>query len=466
MRVLFVSSEIYPYAKTGGLADVSAALPKALRDKGVDVVSVMPLFSVVDTAKHGIKKSTITFDITLNHHIYHFDVYKKGSTYFIANSVLYERDAMYGSYSDNGIRFGLFAHAVMKLAARLKEPFDVFHLNDWQSALVAYLAKTRLKPSPRVILTIHNLAFQGVFKKSCMNDLEIGWDAFTMHRFEFYDKVNFLKGAIAYSDRIIAASPQYAKEIQTVEFGCDLDSFLRDNVHKLSGILNGIDTAEFNPVSDPYLHKRYRSVTSKGRSENKAFLLEKLGLSHPQRPLFIFIGRFAWQKGVGTILESIQALSRLHINVAVLGSGEPYYDSSFKALKGAYPNISVTLGYDEELARMMYASADFMMMPSMYEPCGLNQMIAMAYGCIPIVRATGGLMDSVTDMDDEQFEERGCGIVFDKLDRYSFLLAVARAIALYGEPGLFEALKTHNNRVDNSWATRADEYIAVYQQRR
>lgn len=466
MRILFVSSEIYPFAKTGGLADVSAALPKALRDKGEEVISVMPLFSVVDIKKHGIKKSTLAFDIILNSHLFHFDVYQKDATYFIANPALFKRDSMYGEYDDNAVRFGFFAYAVMKLAEKLGGRFDVFHLNDWQSALVAYLAKTRLKKPPRVVLTIHNLAFQGVFHKRYMNDLEIGWDAFTMHRFEFFDKINFLKGAIAYSDSVIAASPRYAEEIQTKAYGCDLDSFLRDNAHKLSGILNGIDVDEFNPAKDPFLQAKYRSVLSKKRDENKAMLLERLGLENPQWPLFIFIGRFAWQKGVGTILEAMQALGTLRANVAILGSGDPYYNDSFASLSHHYPNVAVTLGYDEALARTMYASADFMMMPSVYEPCGLNQMIAMRYGAIPIVRETGGLADSVGDMDDVWHDATGVGIVFKELDRYSFLTAIARGLALYNDKERFSKVIEHNGNVDNAWATRADDYLAVYRQRR
>ncbi len=466
MRILFVTSEIYPFAKTGGLADVSSALPKALRDKGEEVISVMPLYAAVERKKYGITKSKIAFDIVLNHHIYHFEVYKKGDVYFIANPALFERDAMYGEYDDNAMRFGFFAYAVMALADKLGGGFDVFHLNDWQSALVAYLAKTQLKKPPRVVLTIHNLAFQGSFDKRFMDDLEIGWDAFTMHRFEFFDKVNFLKGAIAYSDTIVAASPGYAKEIQTPEFGCDLDSFLGDNAHKLVGILNGIDTDEFDPARDPALKVKYRSVSSKKKGENRTVLLERLGLEHPEWPLFIFIGRFAWQKGISVILETVQALGTLHANVAILGSGETYYNDSFTALRGVFPNVAVTLGYDEELARMMYASADFLMMPSVYEPCGLNQMIAMRYGCVPIVRATGGLADSVGDLDREWHAATGCGIVFERLDRFSFLTAVARALALYGDRAELDRVIEHNRQVDNSWATRAGEYLAVYRQRR
>lgn len=467
MRILFVSSEIYPFAKTGGLADVSAALPKALKEGGEEVVSVMPLFSVVDRKKHGIRKSKIAFDIVVNDHLVHFDVYRKGETYFLANSALFERDSLYGEYEDNALRFGFFAHAVMALAAELGGGFDVFHLNDWQSALVAYLAKTKLKKPPRVVLTIHNLAFQGLFDKSYMDDLGIGWDAFTMHRFEFFDKINFLKGAIAYSDRVVAASPRYADEIQTPQFGCDLDSFLRDNSHKLSGVLNGIDTVEFNPAKDPHLVAPYRSTASKKRTENRNALLKRLKLDHPEWPLFIFIGRFAWQKGVGAILEAMRAFGALHANVAILGSGDRYYQDSFATLKGAYSNVAVTLGYDEELARMMYASADFIMMPSVYEPCGLNQMIAMRYGAVPIVRETGGLADSVTDLDRVKgTAATGIGIVFQELDRYAFLTAIARALALYGEKERFAEVIEHNGNVDNSWATRAREYLAVYRTRR
>lgn len=467
MRVLFVTSEIYPFAKTGGLADVSGALPKAMEAKGVDIVSVMPLYASVEKEKFALEMCDFSFNILLNHHIYPCQIFRKENVYFIANSTLFERDSLYGEYEDNGIRFGVFAYAVMELAKYLSAAWDVIHLNDWQSALVAYLAKVRYKMEVKVILTIHNLAFQGVFPKELMADLEIGWDAFTLHRFEFYDQMNFLKGAIAYSDHIVAASPEYGREIQTSELGCGLDSFLRDNSHKLCGILNGIDTDEFNPKTDPYLFKNYDDVLSNDKKQNKIKLLHELGLEHPERPLFIFIGRFTWQKGINTILESLSYLKDLEINIAILGNGEPYYNSSFGALEGVYPNVAIQLGYDERLARMLYASGDYLLMPSVYEPCGLNQMIAMAYGCVPIVRATGGLVDSVANIGDHpSSSERGNGIVFEKLDRFSFLLALSRALALYANPKRYLALIEHNHTIDNSWDTRAQEYLSLYRMRR
>jgi starch synthase len=467
MRVLFVSSEIYPYAKTGGLADVSGALPDALAAHGAEVVSVMPLYGSIDRKKHKLKKSPFAFDIVLNGHVFSCEVFLSGAVYFIASPALFEREELYGEYTDNGVRFGVFSYAAMELAKLLKGSWDVIHLNDWQSAFVAYLVKTRYKMKAKVILTIHNLAFQGVFPKTLMNDLEIGWDAFTMHRFEFYDRVNLLKGAIAYSDKVVAASPRYAREIQTPLFGCDLDAFLRDSSHKLSGILNGIDTNEFDPAKDPYLEKRYRQVVSKSKTANRVKLLERLGLEHPERPLFVFIGRFAWQKGVGTLLEALHYLHSLEVNIVVLGSGESYYNNSFASLAGAYPNVAVRLGYDEGLARMIYAAGDYLLMPSVYEPCGLNQMIAMAYGCVPVVRATGGLIDSVADLSDAPFpEERGVGIVFEELDRFSFLVAISRALALYANPKRYESVISHNKNIDNSWATRARAYLSLYQERR
>lgn len=465
MRVLFVSSEIYPYAKTGGLADVSSALPKALREKGAEVVSIMPLYASIERKKYGLEKCAISFDIVLNRHIYPCDVFYKGDTYFIANTTLFERDSLYGEYEDNGLRFGVFAYAVMELAIRLKPSWDVIHLNDWQSALVSYLVKVRYKLDTRVVLTLHNLAFQGIFPKELMNDLEIGWDAFTLHRFEFYDQINFLKGAIAYSDQVVAASPRYALEIQTPQYGCDLDSFLRDNSYKLSGILNGIDTTEFNPASDPALFKPYPDVLSENKQANKVKLLEELELKYPQRPLFVFIGRFSWQKGVSVILETLHSVQVLEINVVILGSGERYYNDSFASVAGAYSNVAVRLGYDERLARMIYAAGDFLLMPSVYEPCGLNQMIAMTYGCIPIVRLTGGLADSVADIRDEAFPiERGVGIVFEELDRFSFLLALSRALALFSNTKRFQAVIRHNQCVDNTWTTRAEKYFSLYQE--
>ena len=463
MRVMFVTSEIYPYAKTGGLADVSSALPKYLIEKGADVTSVMPLYSSIDKQKHGLKKCDFSYEIVLNHHLYPCNIFQKENVYFIEIDSLFDRDSLYGEYEDNGIRFGVFAYAVMELAAYLNTSWDVLHLNDWQSSLIAYLAKVRYKLDAKIIFTIHNLAFQGIFPKETLNDLEIGWDAFTMHRFEFFDKINFLKGAVAYSDHIVAASPQYAKEIQTPEFGCGLDSFLRFNRHKLTGILNGIDASEFNPEHDPYVYKKYHDVTSKKKSFNKIHLLKELGLEYPNRPLFIFIGRLAWQKGVSVILETLPAMAKMDINVIILGSGERFYNESFMSMSDAYSNIAVRIGYDEALARKIYAGGDFLLMPSMYEPCGLNQMIAMAYGCVPIVHSTGGLLDSVAPLRDDVFPvERGSGIVFDEMDRYSFLVGICQALALYANAERYDALLQHNHQVDNGWNVRADAYLSLY----
>lgn len=463
MKVLFVTSEIYPYAKTGGLADVSSALPKYLIQKGVEVISVMPLYRSIDRKKHGLKKCNFSFEVLLNRHMYPCEIYYKENVYFIGIHSFFDRDSLYGEYEDNGLRFGVFGYAVMELSKRLSPAWDILHLNDWQSALIPYLAKTRYKLEAKIIFTIHNLAFQGIFQKDLLDDLEIGWDAFTMHRFEYFDKINFMKGAIAYSDHVVAASTQYASEIQTDQFGCGLDSFLRNNRHKLTGILNGIDITEFDPKNDPYVYKKYNKPTYKKKTLNKAHLLEELKLEHPNRPLFVFIGRLAWQKGVSAILEALPAMAKMEINIVILGSGERFYNESFVSMSQGYSNIAVTIGYDEELARKIYAGADFLMMPSVYEPCGLNQMIAMAYGCVPMVHSTGGLADTVAAYNNEPFPlNRGLGIVFDDLDRYSFLVGICQALALYANPKRYDALIQYNRHIDNGWGRRADAYLTLY----
>ncbi len=463
MRVLFVSSEIYPYAKTGGLGDVAAALPEALIKDGIEVVSVMPLYASVSCERFGIQKSDLRVDVTLSGHHYTFGVYQKGSVYFLDNPEFFHRETPYGNYPDNDLRFGLFAYGTMELM-KLLGHFDAIHVNDWQSGLVPFLAKERYEFSGKVVCTIHNLAYQGVFHKSSVERLGIGWDHFTMHRFEFFDQVNFLKGAIAYSDYVVAASPGYAKEIQTPTFGCDLDQFLRDNSHKLRGILNGIDTEEFSPDKDQRLFVPFAKAKDPGKSENKVRLLEALGLGLPDAPLLVFIGRFAWQKGVDVLYETLHDLQELHMNIAILGEGEHHLNEAFASLKGAYPNISVTVGYDETLARRMYAAGDFLLMPSRYEPCGLNQMIAMRYGCLPIVRRTGGLNDTVCDIHERDHiaPRQGLGICMDGVDRYNMLHGVARAVSLYADKGLWQKITAYNEKVDNSWRESARAYGALY----
>lgn len=471
MNVLFASSEIFPYAKSGGLADVAHSLPNELREVA-KVYTVMPLYSSVDRKKYDISYSGFSFDIWLNGTKHQIDLYRQSKNsfeLFLYNPILCDRESLYndsfGDFGDNQLRFGLFSYAVIETMLRLELKIDAIHLNDWQSALVALLAKTKYHLTQKIVFTIHNLAYQGIFHKSAMNELELNWEeCFKSDRFEYFDQVNFLKAGIFYSDVITTVSPTYALEIQTPSFGHTLESMLITHSHKLKGIINGISYDVFNPSSDKNIYKNFDIQSYDLKLKNKTKLCKELNLSEPNRPLFIFIGRFADQKGVDLILQSLHLLKDFEINVAILGSGERYYNGVFTKLIDKYPNIHIRVGYDESFARKLYASADFLLMPSIFEPCGLNQMIMMRYGGVPIVAKTGGLKDTVVDFSDSSnhTKEIGVGVTFEEYNLFWYMHAITKAISLYSNQKKYIKFAKHNMSVDNSWKHSAKEYLRVY----
>jgi starch synthase len=471
MNILFTSSEIYPYAKTGGLADVAQSLPEALR-KTETVYTVMPLYNMIDRKKFNIVDSGLSFEYWLCGVRHQFDIFVNKNIkedIFIYNPILCDREGLYhdsyGDFGDNGLRFGLFAYAVLETMIRMKLKIDVIHVNDWQTSLISLLVKTKYKLPQKVILTIHNLAYQGIFPKSIMDVLELDWDiCFKPESFEHHDGVNFLKAGIFYSDEVTTVSPTYKDEIQTKLFGNDLDKTLRDNNYKLTGILNGISYEIFDPKTDTMVYKNFDIKSYKNKFENKKKVLDSFGLFGYERPLFIFIGRFTNQKGIDLLIQSFEFMKDFEINMIILGSGEKHYDKIFEQLQGRYHNIHIEIGYDESLARKLYAAADFLLMPSIFEPCGLNQMISMKYGTIPIVAKTGGLKDSVIDFSDVPFFEdfEGIGITFEEKNSFWFMHALTKAISLYAFHPKFVQISKHNMKVDYSWSKSAKKYIELY----
>jgi starch synthase len=471
MNILFASSEIFPYAKSGGLADVAHALPQTLKEFAT-VYTIMPLYDIIDRKKHEIVDAKCSFCYTLNHITHQFDLYyKKNSptTFFIYNPVLCNRTGLYhdkyGDFGDNALRFGLFSYAILELIRVQNLCIDVFHLNDWQTALVALLAKTKYHLKQKIVLTIHNLAYQGVFSKSVMDELQLGWkECFTFSGIEYFDSVNFLKAGINYSDVVTTVSASYANEIQTPLFGSGLDETLKANAYKLTGILNGISTEVFNPKTDELIYKNYDETCLKDKKFNKEKLLKALNLQGTAKALFVFIGRFTQQKGVDLLLESLHLLKDFDANFIILGEGEPYYNERFKQYQGRYDNICIELGYNEALSRKLYAAADFLLMPSTFEPCGLNQMIAMRYGTMPIVSKTGGLKDTVMDFTDVQdiHNSFGIGITFEEHHPFWFLHAIGKAFSLFTNKTKYKQLIEHNMQLDFSWKTSAQSYLQLY----
>lgn len=474
MRVLFCASEMYPYAKSGGLGDVAASLPLALREQ-IDIYTIMPLYQTIDRDKYNIKFSGISFDYVLSGVRHQIDIFvNKNNPYelFVYNPILCDREGLYndryGDFGDNALRFGLFSYACIETMFHMNLKIDVFHINDWQTSLVALLAKTKYNLPQKVVLTIHNLAYQGIYPKSTVDLLQLDWDkCFKPEALEYFDNVNLLKAGIYFSDEVTTVSPTYAQEIQTKLFGNDLEDTLQSNNYKLTGILNGIDYTNFAPDIDTMIYKKFDLTTYKLKDKNKQLLLQELGFEQTNKPLFVFIGRFTHQKGIDLLIESLNFMKDFEANFIILGSGEPHYNEIFNNISVSYPNVYIKVGYDESFSRKLYAGSDFLLMPSLFEPCGLNQMICMKYGCLPIVSTTGGLKDSVTDFTNVDYNNlknyNGLGISYQEHNMFWFLHAIAKALSLYGNYEKFKLVSKHNMGVDNSWKNSIKRYLEIYE---
>lgn len=459
MKVMFASSEIFPYAKSGGLADAADALPQVL-SSDVDISSVMPLYGFMNKKKLDYSD---TFKLTFGGTDYKIDLYTKENngikTYFIEAPFLSDTQNLYGDqdgdYPNNDLRFGIFCMAIVELSTRLK--VDILHLNDWHTALAALFIKER-HSEIKTVFTIHNLAYQGLFEKSSVERLGIDKKYFTIDGLEFYSKMNFLKAAIAYSDSITTVSPTYAKEILTKEFGCGLDGFLACHKDKLTGILNGINTVIFNPKKDKNIPVSFDKNSLENKYENKVQFIKKSTLKDPRKPLFVMVSRLVEQKGVDLLIDSLDSILEKKLNLFVVGEGSVEYVKKLKEFSKRYDNFEFFDGYDESLSHQTYAAADFLLMPSRFEPCGLNQMIAMRYGTIPIVHAVGGLKDSVH----EEAALCGGGIIYEKQSKQEFLSAIDRALKLKKEGKKIRTLIESNMDCDFSFKHSALEYIEVY----
>lgn len=464
--LLFVASEVYPFVKTGGLADVAHSLPRALSGEYA-VRVVMPLYKGIERERFGIVALEENFNLSMGGIDYPVEFY--GCTYegidyrFIYSPLLCDREFLYGSpergYEDNDIRFGIFNYAVVELLK--KDPYAIVHLNDWQSALVPLLMKQEGRLLAKTLYTIHNLAYQGNFDASALHKLGINTEYFTMEGVEFHGMVSFMKAGIAYCDRVTTVSPTYAKEILKPEFGCGLEGFLSHHRSKLVGIRNGIDAEHFSPVNDPALVQSYSDMS--GKAPNKKDFLKQRGLIGIKKPLFVFIGRFVSQKGLDLLIETLPKMAALECNIALLGEGEARYGEALNAIAKKCSNVHLTFGYDESLSRRMYAAADFLLMPSVFEPCGLNQLIAMSYGAVPVVRLVGGLADTVRNIEKYDSEKRdGFGIVFTKQTGRSFMHAINRAMELYRDKQSYGEIVNHNMKCDFSWKESAKHYVSLY----
>lgn len=468
MRVVHVASEAAPFAQSGGLADVVAGLPNALaQDHGLDVAVVVPLYRGVASklAARGIalaEGAPITIHVGPHRWDAHLRMARVGRVAygFVDCPPLFDRDGtLYGpggpgEFGDNHLRFAALSQAAVTESWRLvggtvRDPFDVLHAHDWQAAPAAIYARVANAPYA-IVSTIHNLAYRGIFPKHAMNDLGIPWSYFDLHHVEFYDQVCLLKGGLAAADAVTTVSPTYAREILTPERGEALDAFLRWDVRRLVGIVNGIDTKEWDPATDKALAANYSANDPSGKETCRAALLSEMGLADDGVVMGV-IARMTDQKGIDLIADIVPQLAQANVKLIVLGSGEPALEDRFRWLAQTFSeHVAVRIGFDLNLSRRIYAGCDLFAMPSRFEPCGLGQLYAMRYGTLPVVHAVGGLRDTVSDPE--------TGIRFDEPTSAALLRAITRALPLANN---LATIKRAMQR-DSSWTASAHEYVQLY----
>lgn len=475
LRILFATSEIYPLMKTGGLADVSDSLPRTLDALQHDVRIVMPAYQdslaqldqPLPVASLVIKQRKIT--------IYQSQL--PGSTvvvWLVDDPPYFDRpgnpylNRAGKPWADNAARFLLFCRTIVEIAANrsgLDWRPDVVHCNDWQTGLAPALLSHEKKP-PATVFTIHNLAYQGLFPYSTFKALRLPKKFWHFNALEFFYQLSFIKGGLNFADQLSTVSPRYAEEIQTEKFGCGLQGLLQHRQHDLTGILNGIDTGTWNPETDPHVVRNYCVHTLDQKQSNKADLQKRYGLTRdPNIPLIGFIGRLVQQKGLDLILQTLQHLSELDLQMIFLGTGDAQFEQGLGDWAQRYPEkFSVTIGYDEQFAHRIEAGSDCFIMPSRFEPCGLNQMYSQRYGTIPLVHRVGGLADSVVDTTHNTLGNGSAtGLVFDGESSGAFAEAIKRSLLLYENKTYWVQMQKTGMVQDFSWAKSAEQYLSLYQ---
>ncbi len=479
MHIVFAASECVPFAKTGGLADVVGALPPELVKLGHEVTVYLPLYATVRPHiqgewKYAIRSITVPFQY-YNRFVGIVDGGKRNGVqyYFVDCPELFDRQGLYttktGDYPDNWERFGLFCRAVLEAAKQLGVP-HIFHVHDWQTALIPVYLRTVYGIDPALrgsgtVLTIHNAGYQGWFPPVTTERLLFPWDIFTMDKVEQFDTFNFLKGGLVYSDMLTTVSRKYAEEIQTPEFGNKLDGVLLGRAADLRGILNGVDYAQWDPASDGRLSAHYSPENLAGKAECRADLLHAFGLETvaDSTALIGIVSRFATQKGFDLVEEIADELMERDVVVVALGTGEPYYENFFRDWTFRNPGrVAAQIRYDDALAHKIEAGSDMFLMPSRYEPCGLNQIYSLKYGSVPVVRATGGLDDTIHEWNPKK--RTGTGFKFEDYRAADLLAAIDRALAAFKDKEGWVHLMRNGMACNYSWEQPAREYAEVYEE--
>ncbi len=478
MRILFVAAEAAPLVKTGGLADVVRALPHALREQGHDVRLAIPCYGQIPEASKGKSIRTCYANLGGKTHIGCLRESVLPGTevplYLIEHDGYFRREHPYGyaaghEYEDNLERFCFFCMAILDAIPQLEWRPDIIHCHDWHTGVLPAYLRLNLHPNPiwrgtPSVFTIHNLGYQGRFGGEHYANTGLPWELFTPEFLEFEGRVNLMKAGIGFASKINTVSATYAREIQTMAYGQGLDGFLRTRRADLSGIVNGIDYAEWNPAHDPHIAAHYNVEDMAGKARCKAALQDRLQLPASDAPLFCMVTRLVWDKGIDLVASAMEQLVSRGIQLAILGSGEPRLQVALEHAAARHPDqVSVVLGYNEPLAHQMYAGGDFFLMPSLTEPCGLSQMYSLAYGAIPVVRKTGGLADTIVDASPVNIaKNKANGIVFGPGAPEELARAVFRAIRLYEAPETLEEVRRLGMREDLSWRRASKEYVELY----
>ena len=479
LRILMVASEAQPFSKTGGLADVVSSLPKALGRLGHDVTVITPRYR---GAPDGPVAATVALEVAghrFQARLLEHQIGPGARVLLLDCPELYDRAGIYYEagvdYPDNPIRYAFLSAAAVDFAAQQTRPFDILHAHDWQAGLTPIYARALQHPStpapqhPSTVLTIHNLAYQGIFDKTWVPLLGLGWQDFTIDGFEFFDRLSFLKAGINAADALTTVSPTYADEIQRPEYGYRLDGVMRARHGRLTGILNGIDPDEWNPAADRFLPEPFDVDRLDAKAASKRALLECFGLAVTDesmaRPIVGMVSRMVDQKGLDLIAAVQAQLAARDATFTIVGTGEPHYQDMWRRLSHWRPNrISAFIGFDEQRAHLVEAGADMFLMPSRFEPCGLNQMYSLRYGTVPVVRAVGGLVDTVRPYNPRNGQ--GNGFLFSEYEPGAMLRALDDALAAFANKKTWSRLQENGMRADYSWDRSAAEYVKIYERLR
>jgi starch synthase len=478
MNILFLSPEVAPYAKTGGLADVAGSLPGALKRLGADVSVGLPLYRSVKEGSFQRYLALKGLQVplagqTLAGNVYAAETEDGVPVYFFEREDLYDRPNLYrnaeGDYYDNLERFAFFSRAALLFARAAGMSFDVIHCHDWQTGLIPAYLSTLYRTDPffsstATLFTIHNIGYQGLFPREKLAVCGLPPETYHPEGVEYWGGISLLKAGIVYSDAVTTVSPTYSREIQTSEFGLGMEGILRNKSAALHGILNGADYSVWDPATDPHIASNYDSRRLSGKAANKAALLEEIGLDPAllKRPVLGMTSRLSHQKGCDLLIPVLDELVRMNVGLVILGEGEERYEKPLLEAAERYPGkVSVTVGFDEALAHRIMAGADVFLVPSLYEPCGLTQMYALKYGTVPVVRATGGLEDTIEDFDPRN--KTGNGFKFGPYDANAFFLSIQRAVDLWADEENWERLMREGMAADFSWTRSGERYLELYQ---